>query len=329
MTEAQIAWPKKTHELQNHTLDSTRWNDFQYRDDDIVIGTWAKSGTTWMQQIIGQLVFNGAADITAFELSPWVDLRCVRKAEMLERLEAQTHRRFLKTHLPIDALVFSPRARYLYIGRDGRDAIWSMYNHHANATQMWYDLMNDTPGRVGPPIERPCADVRRYFLDWLDKDGFPFWPFWSNVRSWWDIRALPNVLLVHFNDLKADMPGEIRRIARFLEIEIDETVWPAIVEHCGFEYMKANAAKTAPMAESVFEGGARTFIHKGTNGRWRDVLSADDVRKYEETAARNLTPECARWLATGGMDTRAADDVIKLACENAAKQTNEFLQTKR
>ena len=69
-------------------------------------------------------------------------------------VEAQTHRRFLKTHLP-DALVFSPKAKYIYIGRDGRDVVWSMHNHHVNANETWYEALNDTPGRVGQPIEPP------------------------------------------------------------------------------------------------------------------------------------------------------------------------------
>ena len=67
------------------------------------------------------------------------------------------HRRFVKTHLPVDALVFSPKAKYLYIGRDGRDALWSLYNHHANANETFYEALNNTPGRVGPPIEPPSA----------------------------------------------------------------------------------------------------------------------------------------------------------------------------
>ena len=45
-------WPTKARELHNHHFDSTIWNDFAFRDDDIIIGTYAKSGTTWMQQII-------------------------------------------------------------------------------------------------------------------------------------------------------------------------------------------------------------------------------------------------------------------------------------
>ncbi len=296
---SDLAWPRKTREFQNHHFDSTVWNDFRFRDGDIIVGTYAKSGTTWTQQIIGQLLFDGSAEVDVGEMSPWVDLRVPPKEMKLPAIEAQTHRRFLKTHLPVDALVFSPRARYVYIGRDGRDVVWSMYNHHANANQTWYDMLNDTPGRVGPPIGKPPESIRQYFLDWMDRDGHPFWPFWENIRSWWHIRHLPNVLLIHFDALKRDMPGEIRRIAGFLDIAIDESRFPAIVEHCGFNYMKAHAAKSAPLGGVFWDGGAATFINKGTNGRWRDTLTPEDCARYEAVAREQLGDDCARWLATG------------------------------
>lgn len=146
--------PTKTREMHNHHFDSTIWNDFRFRDDDIVIATWAKSGTTWTQQMIGQMLFGPDPDLEVAELSPWLDLRVPPKEIKLEQVEAQTRRRFLKTHLPLDALVFSSKAKYIYIGRDGRDVVWSMYNHHAYANQLMYENVNDTPGRVGPPLER-------------------------------------------------------------------------------------------------------------------------------------------------------------------------------
>ena len=155
MKTTMPAWPQKTRELHNHHFDSTIWNDFHFRDDDIVIATYAKSGTTWVQQIVAQLIFGGDPELPVAEMSPWLDLRVPPKEIKLPLVEAQTHRRFIKTHLPVDALVFSPKAKYLYIGRDGRDVVWSMYNHHANANQVWYEALNDTPGRVGPPIEQP------------------------------------------------------------------------------------------------------------------------------------------------------------------------------
>jgi hypothetical protein len=68
-----------------------------------------ETGTTWVQQIVGQLVFNGAEDVNIAEISPWLDMRMPPKAAKLSAIEVQTHRRFLKTHLPVDALVFGTK----------------------------------------------------------------------------------------------------------------------------------------------------------------------------------------------------------------------------
>ena len=299
MPTAASTWPVKTREFHNHHFDSTIWNDFEFRDDDIVISTYAKSGTTWVQQIVSQLIFGGRTDLPVAEMSPWLDLRIPPREVKLPEVAAQTHRRFLKTHLPVDALVFSPRAKYIYIGRDGRDVVWSMYNHHANANALWYDALNNTPGRVGPPIEAPPDSIAQYFDEWLAQDGHPFWPYWENIRSWWAIRDLPNVLMLHFGALKADMPGQIRRLARFLEVEPDPAAWPAILEHCSFDYMKAHATPSVPLGGAFWDGGAETFINKGVNGRWRDTLTPQVSAAYEARAIAELGEDCARWLATG------------------------------
>ncbi|KAL6072735.1 Sulfotransferase [Balamuthia mandrillaris] len=301
LNKKEPQWPKKTRELHNHHFDSTVWNDLVFREDDIVIATYAKSGTTWLQQIVAQLIFNGAEDLNVGDMSPWVDLRVPPKEVKLAALEAQTHRRFLKTHLPVDALVFNPKAKYLYVARDGRDVVWSLHNHHSMANDTWYAILNDTPGRVGPPIGPPPESRVQYFREWLQGDGFPFWSFWENTKSWWAVRDLPNVLMLHYADMKADMPGQIRRIAEFLDIPIQEDKWPAILEHCSFEYMKAHAEQAVPLGGSVWEGGAQTFIHKGTNKRWYEELTEADGREYEEKAVAELGEECAEWLKGGSL----------------------------
>jgi aryl sulfotransferase len=298
MTATQ-SWTKKTREMHSHHFDSTIWNDYRFSDDDIIISTYAKSGTTWMQQIVAQTLFGPDPELDVAEMSPWLDIRVPPKQVKLPAVEAQTHRRFIKTHLPVDALVFSPCAKYIYIGRDGRDVVWSFYNHHVNANETWYALLNDTPGRVGPPIERPPADIRQYWRDWMTRDGFPFWSFWENVRTWYAIRTLPNVMLVHFANLKRDMPGQMRRIASFLDIPVDESKWPTILEYCSFDWMKAHATRSVPLGGAFWDAGAQVFINKGVDGRWSDVLTSEENREYEERAVRELGADCARWLATG------------------------------
>jgi aryl sulfotransferase len=70
-------FPEKSREIRNFWFDSTVWNDFDFRNDDIVISTYGKSGTTWIQQIISQLIFNGMENLEVAEMSPWL----VRTAE--------------------------------------------------------------------------------------------------------------------------------------------------------------------------------------------------------------------------------------------------------
>jgi aryl sulfotransferase len=107
------------------------------------------------------------------------------------------------------------------------------------------------------------------------------------------------VKLVHFADLKRDMPGEIRGIAQFLGIPIREERWDAILEHCSFDWMKKNASRSVPLGGAFWDAGAEVFIHKGVNGRWRDVLAPAESAEYERRAEAELGVDCARWLATG------------------------------
>ena len=301
MTVGAPDWPRKTREVRLAQMDSRVWNGFPFRDDDIVIATYAKAGTTWMQQIVAELVLGGSAgDLSVNAISPWLDSRTQPFPERLALLEAQTHRRFVKTHLPLDALVFSPRARYIYLARDGRDVVWSMHNHHLQLKDIVYELFNRDLEPGIAPFDRPDLEIVPYFRRWMDRNGHPWWPFWENVRTWWAVRHLPNVLVVHFNDLKRDLSGEIGRIADFLGVSLDQRRLDAVTVHCSFEYMQANAERFAPRAGSQLEGGARSFIHKGTNGRWRELLAPGDIARYETLASNELGPDCARWLAEGG-----------------------------
>ncbi|MBN1306115.1 MAG: sulfotransferase domain-containing protein [Anaerolineales bacterium] len=299
MTIKTKALPQKEREHWHHLLDSTVWNEFVYRQGDIVICAYSKSGTTWVQQIVAQLIWNGAEDLNVPELSPWLDCRFPAREERLQHYKAQTHRRFVKSHLPVDTMVLSPQAKYIYIGRDGRDVLWSLHNHHRKFKKDVVRDIDSVPERTGPPLGIAPESVTQYFQDWLAKDGYPWWPFWEHILSWWQLRSLPNVRLFHFSNLKRDMPAEIRRMAAFLEIPIDAAIWEAVLGHCSFDYMKAHAARSVPFGGDIFEGGAEAFMHKGTNGRWRDILTPQEVWQYEALAVEKLGEDCANWLATG------------------------------
>ena len=282
MADSDIPSPMQKTELETFWSDSRIWNDFQFRQDDIIIATFPKSGTTWMQQIVSQLIFNGQGTISIKFVSPWLDFRFNEDIfgtdeTVLQILEKQTHRRFIKTHLPFEALVFSTKAKYLFVARDGRDVACSIYNHLVNVT-------------IESP-DKPKSIEESFQTRILSAS------FFAHIRSWWIRRHLPNVLLVHFSQLKKDLATTIKRVAEFLDIEIDPSHWDAILEHCSFDYMKNNADQAVD--KKHFIGGAKTFFCQGTNDRWKGVISDEDCAIYEQQAVEELGEEGARWLRTG------------------------------
>ena len=304
------ALPEIKHRYQNHTLDSTRWERFQPRPTDIVIDTPLKSGTTWLQTIVLNLIFQDEQVRDINEFSPWLDFRLWSPDEVFSRLENQQHRRCLKSHLPLDGLPYFPQVKYLVVGRDARDVFMSLWNHYSNYTPEFYDTLNNTPGRVGDPIPVCPDDIREFWQWWMTRGGFAWecegYPFGSNLRhtqTWWDFRHLPNLLFVHYNDLKRDLVGEISRVAAYLDIALTPEKLHGIAQAVNFSTMKQNAERIFTVASHVWVGGAQTFINKGTNGRWRDVLTEADLRLYTAAVARELTPDCAYWLEHGRLAT--------------------------
>jgi aryl sulfotransferase len=293
-------------ETRSRYFDSAGWNDYQHRPDDIIIATYPKCGTTWTQRIVGMLIFQSDAPFPVQDSSPWLDFRLPPPGVMLELAESQAHRRFFKSHVPHDALPIYEGVKIIHVARDGRDAAMSFYNHKINYT-------DDVIGRAtelsmadpkfGTPYLRTEPDPVLHFHNWIlgeaDHLGDAGCGFWHMEKSYWEVRDEPNMLLVHFADMKLDLGGEMQRIANFLEIEVKQELWPKLIEAASFESMKGNANELMPSAGEIWQGGGDTFLHKGTNGRWRDVFDAEDLTLYDLKVKQEFTPELARWIESG------------------------------
>ena len=119
------------------------------------------------------------------------------------------------------------------------------------------------------------------------------------MQTWWEFQHLENILFVHFNDLLSNLEGEIQRVAQFLDIDLPEESVPDIVDAVSFTTVKEKAIKDSLTGSDMWKGGMKTFFFKGTNGRWKGVLSEDELAMYERTKAQVLTPACALWLEKG------------------------------
>lgn len=298
MTEVVFDLPGKTRELVTPLLDSTQWNGFEFRDGDVVVNTYGKSGTTWTQAILVQLLHGAPEAPRVNNICRWIDCGFGQEGR-LEAIAAQKHRRILKSHLPLDAMGISPTAKYIHVSRDGRDVAWSTHNHLFNSVDGFYDMLNSSPNAAGLPLERPTDDLRAYFHEWVETSAFMGAEFFHVTRGWWDVRDLPNVYLLHYQNLKDDLAGQVRRLADFLNIELDAELLGKVLEHVSFDHMKKHAETMFP--DLPLKRGGSDFINKGTNGRWRDILTAQDIAKYEARALAELGEDCAHWVATGEM----------------------------
>ena len=171
--------PRVTRTYQNHHLDSTRWDVYRPRPDDVIVTTSYKSGTTWTQQILLWLLHGDQEPMPELgEVSPWVDARFMgttkeQLGEILEGLSSPrfTTPRFIKSHLPLDGLPYYPEVRYVIVARDARDVFMSLLNHYSSYTDIAMAALN-SPDRPGDPMPRCPEDPREVWRAWMTRGWF-------------------------------------------------------------------------------------------------------------------------------------------------------------
>jgi aryl sulfotransferase len=280
--------------------DSARWVGFPFRHGDIVISTRSKSGTTWMQMIAALLVFQ-TPDLPRplSELSPWLDWLIAPRNEVYARLAAQQHRRFVKTHTPLDGIPLDARATYIVVARHPLDAAVSLYHQGDNLDRAQISRLTGQPETKEPASPRPS--LHEWLLAWIDSQARPedqldslpgvLW----HLSDAWSRRGEPNVVLVHYDDLVANLDGEMRRLAALLGITVPDELWPDLVRAATFESMRARARRVAPDPSGVLKDNA-AFFRRGSSGAGLEVLAADDVARYHARTAELAPTDLLAWL---------------------------------
>ena len=290
--------------------DSSRWEGVNLRTDDIIISTPPKCGTTWTQMICALLVFQTPELPDRLgNLSPWLDMLTRSRNQILRLLDAQQHRRFIKTHTPLPGLPLVDGVTYIAVARDPRDVALSMDDHLAN---MDWDAFHRArvaaalddglpePERAPvPPLDR-LTDRERFWA-WVTDDTPPTEASSSLLRtvrhleSFWEIRDDPNVVLLHYTDLKTDLEGQMRRLASRLTIDVPDDRWPALVEAATFTSMQRASDRTSPLG-GIWKD-PRQFFREGRKGAWQAILDTDaDRRRYDERVASLIGPDLSAWL---------------------------------
>lgn len=280
------------------------------RSDDVVITTPSKSGTTWMQHIIGMLLF-GTADLSVpiSTLSPWLDMQIRTEAEVFATYEAQQHRRFIKTHTPLDGLPLRDDVDFITVIRHPLDIALSDRDHRANTDiKRAHELRLAATGELPTlPTERAAEpDNPTDYLEWfIDNDLEPtgsgpygLADFCQQVGTYWEARDRPNVHLFHYADLWADRAGEMHRVADALRVEIADELWPDLVAAASLDSMRERADTSAPEADTGLWHEPTDFFRQGGQREWPQLLEADCVARFHKRLAELLGP-ASDWVLHG------------------------------
>jgi hypothetical protein len=245
--------------------------EFGESDDDIVVSTFSKSGTTWMQMILYQLTTDGRMDFDhLFDISPWVFYSTLREVAPA----ATPAPRIIKSHDRYGRFAKGRRGRFVFVVRDGRDVCLSLYHHRRN-------------------FKRYEGSFDQHFDDFINGTEYNWF---EHIRPWLENASGLPITYVRFEDLKRDFTGTVRAVAAECALEVTEAVMARVEERCSFAYMKQHEARFAPRNEH-FAGktgmpylvrNPDQFIRHGNVGEGVAALSAGQLETYRERFDRSL-----------------------------------------
>ena len=262
---------------------------FRPRADDVIIATYPKSGTTWMQQIVHALRTGGEMDFEEItQVVPWLEMAHDMDID-LEQSQSAGVRAF-KTHM--NGEIAPGGCRYIFVVRDPRDVAVSFYR--------FFEGWLFEPGTID--IDTFC---REFFVT-----GSRSGSYWSHLLSWCRRRSADSILMLAFEEMKTDLAGTVERVADFLRMD-DAAARRIAVSRSSLDTMRRHASKfddhllraRRDAACGLPPGGNSDKVARGAVGGYRDRLSAATVALLDEQWQTEISPalgveDYAQFLAT-------------------------------
>ncbi len=255
-----------------------RAHRYRPRPEDVFVVTQMRCGTTWMQQLVHQIVTRGRGSFDdpgcshLYALSPWIEVHDGIPVEAAVPI-GEPPTRIVKTHLPSTLCPFDACARYIYVAR-----------HPVSCFASIVDFDRTLVGPLLPPVP--------VLADWFCSDRMYWLPWPRHVDGWWRRSCdSPNVLFVHFEAMKRDFAAVRDEVARFLGCELTALEKQRIDERCAFGYMKRHEESFEMAAPTMFSARAGNQLPSGKESRHDDV--AADVRARIERYCRAALSDAA------------------------------------
>jgi hypothetical protein len=240
--------------------------------NDIIVACLARSGTHWMMQIALQIAHLGTAEYDyIYDIVAWPDFLPGASIKLTEPVPpSATGYRVIKTHQPANHLHVNDDAKYISVIRDPKEYLVSMY-HFAPQAFAFAGIKTGTPD---------------YWLEKFLKNQLVSVPWAVHTASWWALRDKPNVYVVPFNHLKADMNGQIDCVSDFLGVELTTEQRAQVIEKSSFDYMKKINDKFSPIIDNA---DLIDIIRKGKIATGGELFTKEQLAQVDAYCKSELT----------------------------------------
>ncbi|MGH7766074.1 MAG: sulfotransferase domain-containing protein [Candidatus Binatia bacterium] len=238
-----------------------RAKNYRPQPEDVFVATQMRCGTTWMQQVVYEIVHRGRGDLTdtghghLYAACPWID--AVNSVSLEDApLVGEKPTRIIKTHLPTKLCPYSDQAKYIYVTRHPVSCFASIMDYNRT-------LLGPLMPAVETMVEWYCSD-RMYWLPWA-----------HHVAGWWQwSRTRENVLFIHYEEMTKDFGAVLDRVAGFLGYRLMAGEKQRVSEKCSFQYMKDNEELFEMAPPNMFSVLGGKFLASGKENRHDDVTPA-------------------------------------------------------
>ena len=237
---------------------------------DVFVCAYAKSGTTWMLQIAVQIAHRGRAsfanlhDLVAWPDAPGKIFPIVALEDEAPRVHCPTGMRVIKTHLSMQRVPYGPDARYVCVIRDPKDVLVSSY-HFVRSVML------------GPAMPR-VANWLQFFLS----PRFASGSWAEHLASYWSARQRSNLLLLTYEQMKADLPDTVRRMAAFMGVELTQAELQEVIHRSSFSYMQQHDSQFRPPPVLPWSKTNGSIVRRGERGSGAELLSFAQQRQVDD-----------------------------------------------